>query len=119
MGQQCPVPQQIPFPPNEIQKMMREKGFVIEDTEYDQYVYYTLPQGWRLVNNVTFAEDIKWEFVDPNNFVQFIILGYWRSPEDSWLRNRLRIVGYQEPKQFTPVKQIDGWHTMNTTSKFL
>lgn len=111
MGQQLPLPEKIPFPSNDIQKALIQKGFIIEDTHYERFVHYLLPKGWRVVNNVTFEKDVHWEFIDQNGKVHFVLKGWWQDVEDLFVPNHLQFIQYKESIQFQPVRRLHGWNT--------
>jgi len=54
MGQPLPLPERIPLPKDSVSQSMIEKGFTFGDKvdiEGKTFVNYTLPEGWRFVNN--------------------------------------------------------------------
>lgn len=104
MGQICPLPERIPLPDNKTLEDMKKHGIII-DSKYEKiidgqsYVNYTLPKGWKLVNDSDRECVINQYIVDSENMIQYTIYGTWKGTYD----NSLEIEKIHQPRKF--VKQ--------------
>lgn len=105
MGQILPLPERIPKPRGETEESMKACGIRVNnepDESYhtdQQYVTYSLPIGWRTVDNSQCAELPIFYIVDNNNMVRFSITGTWRETYD----NDLHLNTIKEPYEFKPL----------------
>ena len=104
MGQPLPLPQRIPAPDDYTCKLMIEKGFTIGDAidiEHKSFVTYTMPEGWKFINN-SWRQDLpQWEFVCPDGLVHFSVNGAWKGSYD----NDITLSALMIPRKFDPVSQ--------------
>jgi len=91
-----PLPDKIPKPTPAIQEAFRKVGIQWDAESKDDYVAYTLPSGWRMVD-VSWHEDLPiFYIVDNENNVRFSIRGQWKQTYD----NELTIYEKNPPEPF-------------------
>lgn len=97
MGQPLPLPERIPLPNDERTKIaLAEAGVRLHAEDNARYVKYTLPEGWRLVDD-SWRQDLPdYYLLDAENMKRFSIFGSWKGAYD----NALRIRVIKEPKLF-------------------
>lgn len=93
-----PLPQRIPKPTNETKEALNSCGIQVNDESDQEYVTYSLPGGWRTVDNSFMAEYPEFYIVDNNNMVKFKIYGSWKGNYE----NYLRILTIDKPYEFKP-----------------
>ena len=105
MGQQLPLPYKIPKPVGDQCELFQEMGIIVcnnNDNENAMYVSYTLPNGWRMVDN-SFREDIPiFIIIDNKDMIRVRISGSWKGSYDNKLRMRvcdkLELEKYTKPE---------------------
>lgn len=95
MGQVLPLPRRIPNPNAEQKLQLKEMGIETEqecddtasgDPPKKDYVTYTLPAGWKMVNN-SWREDLPDFFIiDENKMKRVSIRGSWKETYDNDIR---------------------------------
>jgi len=91
MGQVLPLPEKIPNPKGKTREAMENCGIAINTG--DDYVGYTLPAGWEMVD-VSWRMDLpNYYMVDDQGMARFSISGSWKGTYD----NYLEIKTVQEP----------------------
>ena len=85
MGQPMPLPQRIPNPYGQVKDKMIEYGFELDDDGSD-YITYTMPDGWRLVDDSWRADLPCRHFVDAKNIKRITVQGSWKGTYDNELR---------------------------------
>lgn len=96
MGQPLPLPKRIPRPTGKVLTAMNECGITIDIQSEDEYVTYSLPSGWRMVND-SHREDLpEYHIVDDKNMVRCSITGAWKGTYD----NKLHLSWTKEPYEF-------------------
>jgi len=99
MGQVCPLPKQIPVPPEKQQQdKLKAMGILLESRE-ECYSAYTLPDKWHIYNQ-SHREDLPcYEIVDEKNMVRVTISGSWKGNYD----NKLTLNVLSKPVLFQPM----------------
>jgi hypothetical protein len=75
MGQALPLPERIPRPNEEQSIQLRKKGIVCLLADPCQYVTYTLPQGWQMLDRGQSVEKPHFVVVDTNYAIHLSIWG--------------------------------------------
>jgi hypothetical protein len=86
MGQPLPLPERIPLPHEHERKSMIEKGFTFgekKEIEGKWFTNYTLPDGWRFVDNSRRHDLPHWVFVGSDNMVYYAVCGAWKGTYDN------------------------------------
>jgi hypothetical protein len=103
MGQPLPLPEKIPRPNLESEngrKLMNELkqvGITLEDST-EAYVRYTLPEGWKMVDD-SWREDLpRFYILDQKDMMHFSIQGSWKGTYD----NELTLTKVPTPAFFQP-----------------
>lgn len=85
MGQPLPLPERVPAVGNRERQALAECGVIVEDSERERYVCYTLPEGWRMVDISTHPARPDWLIVDNEDNIRFKICGFWQGGYDDML----------------------------------
>lgn len=95
MGQALPLPERIPLPKGEVRTALTDAGIVLLDAKENMlFVSYTLPAGWKMVDNSTRQDLPLWYMIDDAKRIRFVIQGVWKETYD----NKLSIyIGSSEP----------------------
>lgn len=103
MGQPLPLPERIPKPNpdtirgRELLGALKQAGITI-DASPGEYVRYTLPHGWRMVDD-SWRQDLpNFYIVDNTNMLRFSVTGAWKGSYD----NELNLKEVNPPRQFEP-----------------
>ena len=105
MGQASPFPKHIPVPNDDIRELMIAKGFTIGDTIDFQgipFVTYTMPEGWKFIDNSEYPIPCRWEFVCPDGLVHFLVEGTW----SGICGKELALSALMNPTEFKPVEKF-------------
>lgn len=96
MGQPLPLPERIPRPDSKKQMAeLEEAGVILEDST-ERYVGYTMPKGWKMVDD-SWREDLpQFYIVDDKNMARFSIHGSWKGTYD----NALTLTTVDTPRLF-------------------
>lgn len=101
MGQSLPLPERIPKPDEKTFAKMKDKNITVDMESNDLYVSYTLPLGWKMVDN-SWRQDLpEYHIVDDNNLVHFSIFGAWKETYD----NKLSIRAVENPHKLVPQEE--------------
>ena len=94
MGQPLPLPERIPVPSQKTLTAMTACGIQLDQESQSVYREYTLPTGWKMVDN-SWRQDLpEYYIVDELGLTRFCISGSWKGSYD----NELRISTVHEPK---------------------
>ena len=90
MGQVlCPFPKMIPVPTGDLLHVMNECGIKIHGKVYkfdacdQEFIEYTLPPNWTIVNKSFRGDILNHYFVDENGINRFYISGVWKGFYDN------------------------------------
>jgi len=102
MGQTLPLPERIPKPNTKTLTEMKVCGIIVEDAD-EEYVTYTLPKGWKMVDS-SWREDLPdFYIIDSSDMKRFCISGSWKGTYDNKLNIRsVKQEKYESPKS-TPI----------------
>lgn len=103
MGQPLPLPAKIPRPTTGQQGKLENMG-IQTHTENDaqQYVTYTLPDGWRMVDCSVRADMPEFDIVDIEKNIRVVIEGCWKGSYDNKLNMHIQsepYSKYEEPSE--------------------
>lgn len=112
MGQPMPLPERIPRPTNEVMEKMEKAGICFPDEENENqlaYIKYSLPVGWRLVDDSEREDFPRWQCVDKEDMVRFTVSGVWKGTYD----NELMLYWLDQPylwegRKIPTVKDVPG-----------
>jgi len=85
MGQPLPLPEKIPYPSEEIKNSLKNDGIVLLDEKSKKYVHYSLPNGWKMVDDSSKQQFPRFYFIDENEMTQYKIFGTWKGYETDYL----------------------------------
>ena len=101
MGQTLPLPRRIPAPDDRQLIELTKMGIIILDKNVE-YVRYSLPDGWKMVDDTTYREDLPvYHIIDDNSRIKVTISGVWKVLYD----NELRMSIPYDDKLYTEVKK--------------
>jgi hypothetical protein len=86
MGQPCPLPQRIPrVNSKEVQQALKDAGITLDTEEKGNYVKFTMPTGWKMVDD-SWREDLpNFYILDDEKKGRFHIHGSWKETYDNSL----------------------------------
>jgi len=89
MGQPLPLPEKIPQPNEEILTSMKNDGINILGEPQDEFVKYSLPEGWKM-RDVSERQDLpNYYIVDENDNAKYSIDGTWKGSFDNYLELKI------------------------------
>jgi hypothetical protein len=103
MGQICPLPQRIPCPSVEVATIMKQQGIQLHDLldeagQRKAYVQYTLPSGWKMVDD-SWRQDLPcFHIVDADGMIRYTVSGSWKGTYD----NELHLSMKKDPIKYEP-----------------
>jgi hypothetical protein len=123
MGQALPLPKRIPRPTRQqeralgamgIQCDMEEKN---EDGQHQLYVRYTLPTGWRMVDQSHRSDLPNFVIIDAGDMIRCRVRGSWKGGYDNELYLKVEdgtdkfippqeAIEYSEPSQVTVLASL-------------
>lgn len=101
---ECPLPKRIPLPDKNQLKIMKSWGININsDSGEEDYVLYSLPDGWQMVDKRS-RYDLPCSYiVDENSMKRCGISGSWKGSHD----NELNLMIYSFPFEPLEDKLLD------------
>ena len=85
MGQNLPLPEQIPVPNPELANCMTKSGIKLHQTG-DTYIKYDLPGMWQMVNDSSREDLPRFHIIDADGNIRYTISGAWKGTYDNELR---------------------------------
>jgi hypothetical protein len=104
MGQMMPLPSRIPEPTTKQLAKLTEMGVTIGEKN-EGYVRYTMPSGWKMVDQ-SWREDLpNFAMVDTDGNIRVTINGSWKGTYDNELHMRIASAPFDkyEPKDEEPI----------------
>jgi len=83
MGIALPLPDRIPLPNNKQLLLLNEMGINIENNESEQYVKYSLPFDWQMINSSVDPDLPNFYIIDDKYNKRVNIRGTWRGSYDN------------------------------------
>jgi hypothetical protein len=83
MGIALPLPDRIPLPNNEQLLLLNEMGINIENNESEQYVKYSLPFEWKMIDSSLTPDLPNFYILDDKYNKRVNIKGTWRGSYDN------------------------------------
>ena len=75
MGQSLPLPDRIPVPYPRTKEKMEKDGITIISEDGERYVKYTLPDGWKMVNDSVREDLPSFYIADDKDMTRYCIDG--------------------------------------------
>jgi hypothetical protein len=102
MGQPLPLPEQIPRPDVEseegkkLMEALNKAGIVLGKGAH--YAEYTMPRGWRMIDDSECEELPIFHMVDEKNMIHFSITGRWEETR-TFVSHQIRLSHVNPPQQ--------------------
>lgn len=90
-----PLPERIPVPEDDVLKAMQDVGVKLY-INGEPYIQYSLPAGWKTVDDSVEEDHPDFTIVDDNGQSRFQIYGSWKGNYENWLR----CVHIHPPKEY-------------------
>ena len=103
MGAALPLPERIPYPNEETLRAMKADGInVHEKTSESKYVTYSLPPGWKMVDD-SLRQDIPVYYIlDEQDMRRYSVKGSWKEIHE----NELFLSKVSMPEKHVPRKEL-------------
>ena len=95
-GKPLPLPRRIPRPSNAVSEKLQSCNIIVNDNPKSEYLTYTLPDGWKMVDD-SWREDLpEFRIIDHQEMIHFTISGAWKGTYD----NKIEIYTVETPTKY-------------------